>query len=105
MQCDILEMVGVMSVNNETFQALLNGDTLGELRFFSEGQAIDAVKSRLVTYWLDDSVSQGNIFNLFYNDQEELLKFVSYEDIVKETVCSFAGYQESGAVVNLEFQN
>ncbi len=85
----------VMSVDNETFQAFLTEDGLEDVSFIDEGHAVDAAKSRLLNYWMDESVSEGNIWNLFYNDQDEPLKFVSYEDVVKQTVMSFMGYGDN----------
>ena len=79
----------VMSVNNETFQAVLRDDGLENVRFVMEGQAIDAAKEKLVSAWVD--LSQGNIYNFFYNSQEEPLKFVSYDDMLKDNVRALVG--------------
>ena len=84
----------VMSVNDEVFQANLTKRGLDEVSFKQEGQALDAAGKNLINYWMDDSVSQGNIYNLFYNIQEEPLKFVSYEDVVKESLLPYMGYNE-----------
>ncbi|MBQ1467357.1 MAG: hypothetical protein IIZ27_02655, partial [Solobacterium sp.] len=85
----------VMSVDNEAFQAFLTEDGLEEVSFIDEGHAVNAAKNRLLNYWMDENVSDGNIWNLFYNDQEEPLKFVSYEDVVKQTMMSFVGYGDN----------
>ena len=84
----------VMSVNDEVFQASLTEGGLEDLKFVQEGQALDAASKKLVNYWMDDDVSQGNIYNLFYNIQEEPLKFVSYEDVVKQSLLPYMGYNE-----------
>ena len=84
----------VMSVNDEVFQASLTEGGLENLKFVQEGQALDAAGKKLVNYWMDDDVSQGNIYNLFYNIQEEPLKFVSYEDVVKQSLLPYMGYNE-----------
>ncbi|MBR5341955.1 MAG: hypothetical protein IK151_08550 [Erysipelotrichaceae bacterium] len=84
-----------MSVNNETFQAYIEDGKLKETTFLSEGQAIDAASNRLPNCWMDESFSEGNIWNLFYNIQEEPLKFVSYDDALKQSVLSFVGYGEN----------
>ncbi len=90
---DIYNDFVVMSLNNETFQAFLNGDQLEELQYLGEGQAIEAAKKRLPNGWVD--LADGNIWNLFYNIQEEPLKFVSYEDAVKQSLASMVGYGEN----------
>ncbi len=83
----------VMSVNFETFQAALKDGGLENVRFLTEGQAIDVAKERLVTSWLD--LAEGNIWNLFYNDPEEPLKFVSYDDNLKDNVRKLVGNRET----------
>ncbi len=90
---DIYNDFVVMSINNETFQGYLNGDKLEDVRFLGEGQAIDAAKKRLPNGWID--LADGNIWNLFYNIQEDPLKFVSYEDTVKQNLASMVGYGEN----------
>lgn len=92
---DIYDDFTVMSVDNESFQATLKEDGLEEVAYVSEGQAIDAASSRLLNYWLEDEVSEGNIYNLFYNDPDNPLVFVSKEEPVKRTLLSLVGYGEN----------
>lgn len=82
----------VMSVDNEVFQGALTDGGVEEVAFVGEGKAIEAAKGKLPSCWLE--LSDGNIFNLFYNDIEKPLQFVSYEDSIKNQVRSFAGYGE-----------
>jgi hypothetical protein len=82
---DIYDDFTVMSVDNESFQATLKEDGLEEVAYVSEGKAIDAASSRLLNYWLEDEVSEGNIYNLFYNDPDNPLVFVSKEEPVNVT--------------------
>jgi len=84
-----------MSVDNETFQAFLNDGKMTDVEFVGEGQAIEAAGSRLPNGWMDEAVSGGNIYNLFYNSTEEPLTFVSYEEAVKRSLLSFTGYGET----------
>ena len=90
---DIYNDFVVMSVNDESFQGYLNGDQLEDVKFLGEGQAIEAASSKLPNSWVE--LSGGNIWNLFYNIQEEPLKFVSYEDAVKQSVISLVGYSDN----------
>ncbi|MBO4358206.1 MAG: hypothetical protein J5796_00205 [Erysipelotrichaceae bacterium] len=92
---DIYDDFVVVSIDGEAFQGYPKDGQLTEVKFLGEGQAIDAASGRLPNGWLDDDVSEGNIWNLFYNIQEEPLKFVSYEDAVKQSVMSFVGYGEN----------
>ena len=89
---DIYSDFTAVSVNGEVFQIFLNEEPL-EAKFLGEGQAIDVAGSRLPNGWLD--LADGNIWNLFYNTQEEPLKFVSYDDTLKQSVLSFVGYGDS----------
>lgn len=92
---DLYDDFTVMRVNDEVFRGVLTEDGVTDICFLGEGLATDAIKSRLLNYWLDESVSDGNIYNLFYNQQDEPLTFVSYDDMVKQTLVAFAGYGDS----------
>ena len=83
----------VMGVNDEVFRAFLDADGVKDVSYIGEGDAVTAASSRLLNYWLD--AAEGNIYNLFYNDTEEPLQFVSYEDAVKKSVASFCGYGDN----------
>jgi hypothetical protein len=85
----------VMAVDGEVFQGYLTQNGVEEVAFLGEGSATDMAKARLLNYWTSEEASQGNIYNLFYNSQEDPLTFVSYEDAVKKSVASFAGYGAS----------
>ena len=89
---DIYRDFAAVSVNDEAFQIFLDEDPL-EAQYLNEGQAIDAAAKRLPNGWT--ALSEGNIWNLFYNMQEEPLKFVSYDDTLKQSVLSFVGYSEN----------
>ncbi|MDO4193079.1 MAG: hypothetical protein Q4D24_07235 [Erysipelotrichaceae bacterium] len=93
-QDDLHEDFVVMSVNNETFQGYPEGDKLNEVSFLGEGDALTAAENRLPNQWAG-AMSDGNIYNLFYNQQDEPLTFVSYEDSVKDTMKSFVGYSDN----------
>ncbi len=82
----------VMSVNNEVFQGFLEENGVRDVSFLKEGTALETAKPKLPAYWLTDDVSEGNIYNLFYNDTEDPLKFVSYDTNVQNQVRSFVGY-------------
>lgn len=83
----------VMSVENESFQGFLKGEGLEDIRFLGEGQAIDVAREKLVSAWVD--LADGNIYNFFYNDVEDPLKFVSYDDTLKDNVRQLVGNPET----------
>ena len=85
----------VMSVNGEVFQGRLTDDGVTDVAFIKEGTALDAAGRKLPNYWLSDALSKGNIYNLFYNDTVDPLKFVSYDENLKKTVLSYVGYGET----------
>ena len=80
----------VMSVNNEVFQAMINDGQLGHAAYLGEGKAMDMARSKLLTNLL--YLSDDNLFNFFYNQQDNPLVFVSYDDVLKEAVINIAGY-------------
>lgn len=94
----------VMTVNgSETFFALLGEDGLTMLTFIEEGKAIDIastteslgmIESALPNHWI--KAAYGNIWELFYNDVEEPLTFVSSSDEIKSFVKLYAGIGETG---------
>ena len=85
----------VMTVNGETFQGFLHVTGLTRITYYDDGNAMDACDSRILNYWLSPAASKGNIYNLFYNDMEDPLKFFSKEDIVKKSVLAMAGYGQN----------
>ena len=91
--------VAVLTVNgNETFSGILAEDSLQSIAFVNEGKAVDIIsegdpqlqyKLCLPNSWSE--ASQGNIWDLFYNDTENPLRFVSTAAVVKNTVRDLAG--------------
>ena len=84
----------VMSVNSEVFQGFFTDDGVENVSYLNEGTALEMAKKRLPACWLDEDVSGGNIYNVFYNDTENPLVFVSYDDGVKNQIRSMVGYGE-----------
>ena len=81
----------IMSLDNEAFQMFL--DEPGAVEFLREGQAIEAAARRLPNGWI--SLSGGNIWNFFYNMEEDPLKFVSYDDTLKQSLLPMVGYKDT----------
>ena len=82
----------VMSVGGEVFQGFPDENGISGVSFLSEGSALETAGKRLPGYFL--SMSEGNIYNLFYNDPEDPLKFVSYDTNVQNFVRTLVGYGE-----------
>lgn len=82
----------VMSVKDEVFQGFFDKDGVEEVVFLTEGKAIDAARAKLPSNWLAEEISDGNIYNVFYNDTEDPLRFVSYDAGIQNQVRTFAGY-------------
>ena len=91
---DMYNDFAVMSLNDEVFQGVLDGDAVTNVRFLTEGTAFEAATPKLPSYFLNDDISEGNIYNLFYNDTEDPMKFVSYDDTLKNLVRGFVGYSQ-----------
>ncbi len=94
---DMYDDYALFTLNDETFRSFLAGDTLGEAEYLMTGNALSAAGYRLPNYWAE--ISDGNLFELFYNNPEMPLEFVSYDDNVKMTLMSLAGY--GSAALNL----
>lgn len=83
-----------MSVGNEVYKAYPGSGGLSDLSFEGEGHAVDLARSKLLNYFTDEAVSQGNIYNIFYNSPEEPLTFSSYEQSLKRFLLNYVDYGE-----------
>ncbi len=79
-----------MSVNNEAFQGFLVNDELRNIAYLGEGQALDMASSRLPNYWFE--ITGGNIFDVFYNQTDKPLEFISKDETVKNSLLASMGY-------------
>lgn len=87
----------LITLDQETFFGILGDDTVSEVVFASADDAVRTASYTLPNCWM--TISDGNMFNLFYNNVEKPLEFVSYEDSVKTTLMTLAGY--GGSALNL----
>ena len=96
-----------MTAKDETFEAMLykTDDEVDGVVFKAPGNALNAAGDLLPTYWI--SVTDGHLFELFYNNIEKPLEFVSNDLTVKKTLVSLAGYNERALErtqqVNMDF--
>ena len=88
----------LMTVNGtETFMGYLGEESVDHISFAGEGKAFDlakelelpSLKSKLPNHWID--AAEGNIWNLFYNDPENALRFSSSGDELKLFAQMYAG--------------
>ena len=87
---ETLDDYAVFTLNGETFQGTLSEDAVQDVVFLSMEDAIHTAESSLPNSWI--GLSDGNMFNLFYNNTEDPLEFISYEDSIKFTLINLAGY-------------
>ena len=100
--------VAFMTVNEkETFIGYFGENDAKVVSFAGEGKArelasvgteVSAINTRLLDYWLKQEVSDGNIWNLFTNyDQDNPLSFIGtdYQNVVRESMQIIAGLGES----------
>ena len=91
---DLFRDFCAMSLNNEAFQGFFSDDGIYNITFLGEITALKAARMQIPNYWFDEEVSD-NIFELFYNDVENPLKFMSKDYTVMSTALTFAGYGQS----------
>lgn len=83
---------GFVTVNGETFHGILEGNSFTEIGFEGPDNAIDVASYTLPNYWI--ALSEGNIWNLFYNNVDDPLEFTSNDENVKITLLGLRGYGE-----------
>jgi hypothetical protein len=85
----MLDDIALVSLNGDTFQVTLGEDDFSEIDYLSSVSALDTASGRLPNIWPDIT---GNIYDLFFNDVDNPLRFVSYDDTVKMTMLKLCGY-------------
>ncbi len=82
----------LITFNGETFIASIYKDQLVDIEFLSRKNAVDAVSYALPNYWI--TVADGNIWDIFYNNVDDPLEFISNSEAVKKTLLALGGYSE-----------
>lgn len=83
---------GFVTVDGETFHGILQGDSFTDIGFEGPDSAIEVATYTLPNSWV--ALSEGNMWNLFYNDPEDPLHFTSNDENVKITLLGLRGYGE-----------
>ncbi len=81
-----------MTLNGETFKALLAADKAEEVEFISTETALEAASAMLPNAWVE--AANGNMFDLFYNNPEAPLEFTSHDENVMMSLLKLMGYGE-----------
>ena len=81
-----------MTLKGETFAVLIEDDEMDDIEFISADTAIDSVEGLVPNNWI--SITNGNLFELFYNSVDKPLEFTSNDENVKYTLCCLGGYGE-----------
>ena len=79
-----------ISQNGDTFQVEFRDDSLFEIEYATNKNAIEAMEFLLPNYWLQ--ASNDNLYEYFYNDTEKPLEFTTNDETVKKTLAGLAGY-------------
>ena len=73
---------------HETFEGFFTDDGLKNISFLGEESAMELASFRTLGSWID--LADGNIWDLFYNDPDKPLTFVSNSIDLKKSLMSFA---------------
>ena len=79
-----------MTLDGETFATMIENNIRYEIEFVSTGNALEAVGTILPNSWYRQT--GGNMFEYFYNDPDDPLKFTSNDYNVKYTLGCLGGY-------------
>ncbi len=83
---------GFVTVNGETFHGILEEDSFTEIGFEGPDNAITVAARTLPNYWIE--LCNGNMWELFYNNVDNPLEFISNDDNVKITLLGLRGDSE-----------
>ncbi|MBQ1342410.1 MAG: hypothetical protein IIY33_08010 [Erysipelotrichaceae bacterium] len=82
-----------MTLKGETFTSMIYDDEkITDVEFLSTDNAIDYLGEMLPNNWI--SLTQGNMWEIFYNDVNKPLEFTSNDANVKKTMAALGGYGE-----------
>lgn len=83
-----------MSVDNEVFQSYIKNNSLANIQFVKYGTAVNACtyNALLPNYFV--AQANGNMFDLFYNMNEEDGKYISNDTTVKDFIQKTGGYSD-----------
>ena len=94
---DGIEDLVYMTLDGETFEGILGEEEITDVTFLSTDTALKAAENQLPNLWI--SLTDGNLWEFFYNNIEKPLEFTSYDDYVKMALINMVGY--SGAALDL----
>lgn len=89
-----------LTLSGETFRAALNDDAIESVSFVSTDNAITIPGSALPSGW--PAAAEGNMFELFYNNPEQPLEFISKDETVKVTLLQLCGYNVEMTIARTE---
>ena len=83
-----------MTLKGETFETMLyDSDTeVSEVTFITTDNAIDTNPDMLPNGWI--RMTDGNLFEVFYNDPNNPLQFSAHDEQLKMSVLTMAGYSQ-----------
>ncbi len=90
---DAYDDIALITLDHETFEGVLTDDGLIDPVYISDEDAMTVAANTIPSNWV--GISGGNMFELFYNNVEKPLEFVSNDDNVKMTLIRMAGYGAS----------
>ena len=93
--------------NGETYRASLDESGLSGNTFVDKADAMTLATKLLPNYWLDDEISNGDIWKVFTKDASSQFRYTTDSDFVKESIGYFAGLSDSDVAllknISLEF--
>ena len=77
-----------MAANGDAFRGVLEEDSVTNVTYVDNTNALEAASDRLLACWID--IADGNIWNVFYNDPQKPLEFISNDLSIKNSLMNFA---------------
>ncbi len=84
-----------ITINDETFKATYT-DSISNVQFVNDGSSALEVAAEITPIcWIESLVYNRNIWDIFYNDPENPLKFSAHDENLKSQVLTMNGYVKS----------
>ena len=97
---DLYSDFAVMSIDDDAFQGFYDGNQMTNITYLNEGNAYETARVRLLNSWID--IVGSNIWDCFYNDPDNPLRFTSNDELIKTNCLKYTSYGVEFALTKMK---